>query len=166
MSKKGYLTSAEYRAMRILLGFSQQEAAEFHKVQNIRTIQRWEKGTSFVSELACDKITNLYTLINSQIKEAVKQALSHKQKIFSVVLIIYPDSCYKKYVFGIGDLPNNVHRTMIIRLYNALKGQNIDCGIVEFNPQDYFIYLGSHGLQDSHESRSMWAVDYRRRILH
>lgn len=157
MSRKGYLTAEEYTAIRKLLGFTQQEAAEFHKVQNIRTIQRWEKGDSWVSEIACDKIMSLYKTTQAVIDEAVKQWEKSKAP---VALIIYPDSCYKQFVVGIGDLPNNVHRAMIERLYFSLSELGADVDIVTFNPQLYLMYLAEKGLTDTQDARGAWAAEY------
>lgn len=166
MSKKGYLTAEEYRAIRQALGMTLEEAAEFHRVQNIRTIIRWEKGDSWVSELACDKITGLLEKINKTISETIEMAREVLKKgELEAVLIIYPDSCYKKFAVGFAELPNSVHKAMIVRTYTALKELGADTGIVEFNPQDYFAYIGSQGMTDNPASRAAWAADYRRRIL-
>ena len=100
MSKKGYLTSAEYRSIRQLLGFTQEEAAIFHNVGNVRTIKRWEKGESVVSELACDKITGLFEKINWVIAQAIEQASKLPSDKLDIVLIVYPDSCFQKYAVG------------------------------------------------------------------
>lgn len=163
MSKKGYLSAEEYRAIRSVLGFTQEEAKAFHKVQNIRTIQRWEAGTSFVSELACDKIMELFKLINEQVNTACDKIEEHFESIpeeewQTSVLIVYPDACYKQYVFGIGDLPNSIHKTMVNRIYTEMNELGYPVGIITFNPQAYFTFLASNGLQDCHESRAAWAV--------
>lgn len=163
MSKKGYLTAEEYRAIRSVLGFTQEEAKNFHKVQNIRTIQRWEAGTSFVSELACDKIMDLFKLINEQVNTACDKIQEHFESVpeehwQTSVLIVYPDACYKQYVFGIGDLPNSIHKTMVNRIYTEMNELGYPVGIITFNPQAYFTFLAANGLKDSHESRAAWAV--------
>lgn len=163
MSKRGYLTNTEYRAIRKLLGFSIVEAKEFHKVQNVSTIKRWESGYSQVSEIACDKIISLLNTINATISMGVEEYL--KSKASEIVLIVYPDSCYKKFVAGIGDLPNSVHKAMITRIYNELRKYNVDVHIVEFNPQDYFSFIGARGLSDSQDARAAWAADYYSRII-
>lgn len=165
MAKRGYLTSAEYKALRQLLGFTQAQAAEFHRVQNIRTIQRWEKGDSWVSELACDKITDLAKKIDWSINQAVSQAQQFNPNELEVVLIIYSDSCYKQFAYGFENLPNSVHQAMIARTYSALKELGYSCGVVEFNPQDYFTYLVIHNLKDNSASRSQWAINYHARLL-
>lgn len=166
MSKKGYLTAAEYKTIRQFLGFSQQEAAEFHNVQNVRTIKRWENGDSWVSELACDKITKLLKQIQWTIGQAVERyrELPHAQET-SVVLITYPDNCLAKFVPNWGNLPASVHRAIIAHTYTALKELGADVGIVVFNPQDYFTYLAAHNLSDGQDSRSAWACDYRSRLM-
>lgn len=163
MSKRGYLTSAEYAAIRKTLGFTQQEAAEFHKVQNVRTIKRWENGDSWVSELACEKIIQLFRLINAQVRETCEMIAtdfnSKPEEEWDVaVLIQYPDTCYAKFVAGIGNLPNSVHKTMINRIYSSLTEQNYPVGIIMFNPQDYFSFLAANGRVDNQESRAIWAA--------
>lgn len=163
MSKKGYLTAEEYRAIRTALGFTQEQAKEFHRLQNVRTIKNWEKGTSWVSELACDKIMALFTQINNLINATEDKIVSFynslpKDKWQTTVLIQYPDSCYKKFVLDIGDLPNSIHKTMINRIYTDMTEDGYPVGLIMFNSQDYFTFLSANGLKDSHESRSAWAV--------
>lgn len=165
MSKKGYLTSAEYKALRQLLGFSQAEAAAFHKVQNLRTIQRWESGASWPSELACDKMCALAEQIDWSIDQAVKQFSQFRPDEVEVTLIVYPDECYRKFVANMGDLPNSVHRSMISRTYALLRKKGYSAGVVEFNVQDYFSYLATHGMTDGQDARAAWASDYRARLL-
>ncbi len=163
MSKRGYLTSAEYAAIRKTLGFTQQEAAEFHKVQNVRTIKRWENGDSWVSELACEKITQLFKIINTQVREACEIIAADfdskpKEEWDVAVLIQYPDACYARFVTGIGNLPNSVHKTMVNRIYLSLTEQGYPVGIIMFNPQSYFSFLAANGREDSQESRAIWAA--------
>lgn len=163
MAKSGYLTAQEYKALRELLGFTQEEAKEFHKVQNIRTIKRWESGYSRVSEIACDKIMDLAKKIDWSISQCIKIAL--EQDIKEAVLIVYPDSSYRKFAVGFSNLPNSVHRAAVARTYAAMTNANIKCGIVEFNVQDYMAFLAANGLTDSQNSRSVWATDYRQRLI-
>lgn len=168
MSKSGYLTAAEYKAIRQTLGFTLEEAKEFHKVQNISTIKRWENGYSRVSELACNKIMELFEKINWTISEGLERYKSLPEEIrkeTGVVLIVYPDSCYKKFAVGFEDLPNSVHRAMVQRTYVAFKEIGAEVGVVEFNPQDYMTFLAQNLLQDTQYNRGAWAADYRRRIL-
>lgn len=161
MSKKGYLTAEEYVAIRKTLGFTQEQLAEFHGVKSVRTIKRWEKGDSFISEIACDKIMSLFAQINAVIETAIEK---WEDNPIAVVLIIYPDECYKKFVVGIGDLPNSIHRTMIERVYCNLKSKGAEVDIVKFNPQVYMIWLADKGLKDSQDVRSMWASEYIEKI--
>lgn len=165
MSRKGYLTSVEYKLLRTSLGFTQAQAAEFHNVQNVRTIKRWESGDSWVSELACDRITKLAEKVNWTIQHAVEQASNYKPEELEITLIVYPDGCYKKYAVGFEDLPNSVHQAMITRTYTALSRLGYKVGVVEMNTQDYFIYLAKNNLKDDQVSRSAWACDYRERLL-
>lgn len=165
MSKKGYLTAAEYKSLRQLLGFSQAEAAAFHRVQNLRTIQRWESGASWPSEIACDKICALAEKIEWSIEQAVEQFSKFRSDDVEVTLIVYPDECYRKFVINMGDLPNSVHRAMISRTYAVLRKKGYTAGVVEFNPQDYFSYLAARGITDSQDARAAWATDYHSRLL-
>lgn len=167
MSAKGYLTAPEYKAIRQTLGFTQEEVAEFHHCRNLRTIRRWERGDSQVSLIACDKITALLEQINRIISAAVEQAeeQARQHADFEVVLLIYPDSCYRQYAYGFAELPNNIHRTMIFRTYQSLRVLGIKCGIVEFEPQFYFTYLAAHGLKDSPAARAEWAAQYHSTLL-
>ena len=163
MSKKGYLSAEEYRAIRTVLGLTQEEAQKLHKVQNRKTIQRWENGDSFVSELACDTIMSLFKTINAQVNETCDMIQEHFENLpeeewQTSVLIVYPDSCYKQYIFGMGDLPNSIHKTMVNRIYTEMNELGYPVGIITFNPQAYFTFLASNGLQDCHESRSAWAA--------
>lgn len=163
---RGYLTAEEYKAIRKFLGLTQQEAAIFHKVQNIHTIKRWERGESWVSELACNKITDLLKKIQWSISQAIKQYQDFPYKSeLEVVLITYPERCLSRFVPNWGDLPASVHNAMIVHTYTALKELGANVGIVEFNPQDYFTYLAANNMTDNQASRSAWAADYRGRLM-
>ena len=162
---RGKLTSAEYKALRQLLGFSQAEAAEFHGLQNLRTIQRWEAGSSWVSDIACEKICALAAPIDATISGALAEAEKCPAGETEIVLIVYPDDCFRQYVAGIGDLPNSVHRAMIARTYDLLRQKGYAAGVVEFNPDDYAAYLRKNGLADGQDVRAAWAVEYRERLL-
>lgn len=165
MSKRGYLTGAEYAVVRQTLGFSQEEAAEFHKLQNRRTILRWERGDSWVSEIACDKIMSLFEKINWTIEQAMEKVEGLPPEDTEITLIIYPDKSYNKFIINGEGLPNSVHRAMVMRLFNVIYQQGFNVGIVEFNPQDYFSWLAAHGESDTQSNRSAWAVDYHQRLL-
>lgn len=166
MSKSGYLTAEEYRAIRILLGMTLKEAKEFHRVQNVSTIKRWESGYSRVSELACDKITRLLEQINWVIDQAIQLYEANLDRgDLKVTLITYPDDCLTKFVSDWGDLPPSVHHSMIFRTYINLKARGAKVGVVKFNPQDYFAYMASHNLKDCQSTRAAWAGDYHDRLL-
>ena len=165
MSKKGYLTSCEYKSLRQLLGFSQAEAAEFHGLQNLRTIQRWESGASWPSEIACDKICALAAQIDAAINGALAEAAKCPAGDTEIVMIVYPDDCFRQYIAGIGDLPNSVHRAMIGRTYDLLRQKGYAAGVVEFNPEDYAAYLQKNQLSDSQDVRAAWAAEYRNKVL-
>lgn len=167
MSKTGYLTALEYKTIRILLGFSQEEAKEFHGVKNIRTIKRWESGQSRVSELACDKIMDLFKKINWVIGQGVRSYENLPEEVrqkTEVTLIFYPDSCYKKFAVGFENLPNSVHKTAVSRLFAELIERGVKVGIVEFNPQDYFSFMGANNYKDAQDVRALWAGDYYERL--
>lgn len=164
MPKAGYLTATEYKAIRKLLGFTLEEAKDFHKVQNISTIKRWENGYSKISELACDKITDLLKKINWTIAQALEK-VDEMPEDSEVVLITYPESCIRKFAVGFQNLPANVHNAMIARLYSAIREKGIACGVVEFNVQDYLNFLAINKMQDNQASRSAWAGDYRSRLI-
>jgi DNA-binding transcriptional regulator YiaG len=68
MAKKGALNGEEYKTIRETLGFSLAEAAEFHKVESINTIKRWEQGESLPTEKACKKILELFEKINFSVE--------------------------------------------------------------------------------------------------
>ena len=155
MSKKGFLSAEEYKTLRQTLGFSQEEAAEFHRLQNKRTIMRWEKGTSFVSEIACLKITRLFEQINQVVKTGVEKILDAPENT-QIVLIIYPEGC-RDLIPGMNNLPISVHTAMVKRVYIAARELGRDVGLVTFNPQSYFSFLAANGLKDGHDSRSAWA---------
>lgn len=155
MTKKGYLTAAEYRAIRQTLGFTQSEVAAFHRVKGVLTIKRWESGKSFVSELACNKITQLFDLINAQVKEAVNKILETPADT-EIVLIIYPEGC-QDLIPGLNNLPLSVHTAMVKRIYIAARELGRKVGLVTFDPQSYFSWLAANNLKDGHDSRSAWA---------
>ena len=156
MPKRGTLTAIEYRTIRQTLGFSQEEAAAFHKVQNVRTINRWESGKSFVSEIACQKILKLYGKINSQIEKAKKKISEYSAQDIEVTLIIYPEGC-RNMILGWGKLPLSVHTAMIKRIYNEVTAAGSKVGLVTFDMQSYITFLSANGLKDCHESRCQWS---------
>lgn len=162
MTKKGYLTATEYRTIRQTLGFSQAEAAAFHRVQSVITIKRWESGKSFVSELACNKITALFEQINQVVKEGVDK-ISSAAKDAQIVLIVYPEGC-RDLISELGDLPVSVHTAIIRRIFVAAKELGRNVGVITFNPQSYFSFLAASGLKDSHDNRSAWACSEYDRI--
>lgn len=164
MPESGYLTHTEYKALRQTLGFTLEEAKAFHKVQNISTIKRWENGYSLVSKLACDKICELAQKIDWTINQAIEQAKKADNKDCVITLVVYPDSCYKQYAIGFENLPNNVHKAMISRTYLALRNLSFKVGIVEFSPQDYFVFMAKNNLKDSPATRAAWAADYYEKI--
>lgn len=163
MTKKSILTGRDYQIIRQELGLSIEEACKFHNLKSSATITRWETEKTAPTEKATNKILDLYQKINWTIIQAVEQ-YKNSPKDTEIVLIIYPDECYKKFVVGIGDLPNSIHKTMITRLYNELLKLGANVKIVVFNPQDYFIFLASNGLEDSQDTRGMWATDYLNRV--
>lgn len=167
MTKKSNITAEEYKALRIMCGFSQEQAKEFHKVQNIRTIRRWENGESWVSELAANKILDLNEKLQWSVTQATEQYLAAAEKgieIDKIVLIVYPEGC-RRMINNMGDLPCSVHNMLIQRTYLALKSVGADVAIVEFNMQDYFTYLAKNNFKDSQDIRGAWAADYYSRII-
>lgn len=163
MTKKGILTGEEYQKIRQTLGFSLEEACKFHNLKSTATIKRWEKGETAPTLKACEKILALLEKINFVIDEAVA-TYNNSPHNTGVVLITYPDDCYKKFVVGIGDLPNSIHHAMLKRTYTILKSLGADVKLVMFNSQDYFMFLAQKGLKDSQDVRSLWATDYINRV--
>lgn len=159
MINYGYLTGEEYRAIRELLGFSQQEAADFHGMAQKLTINQWEWNKNTVSRIACDAITNLINKINDKIEEIITKWENDKQDVF---LITYNDEDYQKYTFGLGrELPNSVHTMMIYRAYIELKRIGALAYIVKFNKDSYAYFMADLGKVDTAESRNEWAKWYR-----
>ena len=159
MKNYGYLTGEEYRAIRKLLGMTQQEAVYFHGLKRKETMMWWENDKSTLSIPACDKITNLLNNINDMIEQVVVKWEKDKEDVF---LITYDDDDYKKYIFGLGkDLPNSVHTMLIYRTYAELKRIGALAYIVKFNKPSYAHYLGEFGVLDSPENRTKWAKWYR-----
>lgn len=155
MTKKGFLTAEEYRTIRQTLGFTQEEAKNFHRVQNVRTIKRWENGDSFVSDIACEKISALFERINKIVADAISHIADHPEA--QIVLIIYPDGC-REMVYGLGDLPLSIHNAMIQRVYSGARAAGYKVGLVTFNPQEYIAWCAANGLKDSQDTRSAWAA--------
>lgn len=159
MINYGYLTGEEYRAIRELLGFSQQDAADFHGVAQKITINQWEWNKNTISLRACDKITELMNSINDKIEEIITKWEETKEDVF---LITYSEEDYQKYIFGLGrGLPNSVHTMMIYRAYVELKRLGALAYIVKFNKASYAHYLAEFGTTDTPENRLSWAKWYR-----
>ena len=159
MKNYGYLTNEEYKAFRKCLGFTQDEATNFHGMNNKQTLVYWENGKSTVSRPACDKITELMDKINDKIEEVIQNWEETQQDVF---LITYDDEDYTKYVYGLGrDLPNSVHTMLQYRTYIELKRLNANAYIVKFNKSSYAYYLAENGAMDSLDNRFKWAKWYR-----
>lgn len=159
MTKKGFLTAPEYRALRQTLGFTLEEAKRFHKVQNISTIKRWENGYSRVSELASNKIVALAQVIDNQVISAIDMITEKlkKNRELEIVLVTYSERT-RGMIFNLGDLPVSVHTAMIQRVYAGVKAAGYDVGLVSFDPQSYLSFLAANGLKDSPDSRAAWAA--------
>lgn len=159
MINYGYLTGEEYKALRKMLGFSQQEAADFHGMEQKLTINQWEWNKNTVSQRACDKITELMQKMDDMIEETITKWETDKQDVF---LITYDDDDYKRYIFGLGqNLPNSVHTMLQYRTYAELKRIGALAYIVKFNKSSYAHYLSEFGTTDTPENRFKWAKWYR-----
>ena len=159
MKNYGYLTGEEYRAIRKILGLSQQEATELHGLKKKEGLQMWEWGKSTLSLPACDKITSLLNKMDDAIEEVVTKWESDKEDVF---LITYDEEDYKRYIFGLGkDLPNSVHTMLIYRTYAELKRIGALAYIVKFNKASYAHYMSEFGVLDTPENRTKWAKWYR-----
>lgn len=159
MKNYGYLTGEEYRAIRKILGLSQQEATELHGLKKKEGLQMWEWGKSTLSLPACDKITSLLNKMDDAIEEVVTKWESDKEDVF---LITYDEDDYKRYIFGLGkDLPNSVHTMLIYRTYAELKRIGALAYIVKFNKASYAHYMSEFGVLDTPENRTKWAKWYR-----
>lgn len=158
---KGILTNAEYKALRTYLGLSQEEATRLHGLKNVKTVQRWENGHSFISDIACNKLLEIFGKVQTVIEGTLAQFSQDGGNANDrVVLIIYPDDCYREYVTDIGDLPNSVHQSMMNKLYIELRHLGVDAHIVMFDKTSYQEWLANSRQQDGHEARSLWAIQY------
>lgn len=159
MSKHGYLTSEEYVAICQYLGMGTEDLVKFHKVQNRSTISRWQTGKSFVSELACDKITELFRQISERVNAALAVIYSTNKDECQTVMIIYPESCANM-VFGLSQSgwPLPAYNAYIRHVYAEATAKGYNIGLIKFNPQSYFAYCAANNLKDSPESRSSWAA--------
>lgn len=159
MKNYGYLTGEEYRAIRKILGLSQQEATELHGLKKKEGLQMWEWGKSTLSLPACDKITALLNKMDDMIEQTVEQWEQTKEDVF---LITYDEDDYKRYIFGLGkDLPNSVHTMLQYRTYAELKRIGALAYIVKFNKASYAHYMSEFGVLDTPENRTKWAKWYR-----
>lgn len=153
--KRGNLTGEEYKTIRHTLGLSQAEAADFHGLKGTRTIKRWEKGGSFISDIACNKITALLVAVNEKIKADLGQLLALPREA-KIMLIIYPDDC-SGVVPGFDNLPPSVCTAMVKRVYIALKESGRTAGMVMFDQESYISFLMKNNLSDCRENREQWA---------
>ena len=159
MSKRGYLTAEEYVAICQYLGMGTDDLVKFHKVQNRSTINRWQTGKSFVSELACDKITELFRQISEHVNAALELIYSRNKEEFRTAMIIYPESCANM-IFGFKDSgwPLPAYNAYIRHVYTEATAKGYEIDLVKFNPQSYFAYCAANNLKDSPENRASWAA--------
>jgi len=171
MSKRGSLTAEEYKILRIACGLTQEEARKLHGLKEIRTIQRWEDGSSWISKIAEEKILWANEVIQRSVDNAIqiyKDALmNHCEKPETVVLIQYSNDDFIVFVPELAKLgfPNNVHRAMILRLYLAFREYGQKVSIVEMNVDDYIEFLESRNLEDTQDARAAWAGFYFDKII-
>ena len=160
MSRRGTITSEEYKALRLAAGLTQEEARQLHGCQNVRTIKNWESGKSFVSQIAEDRILFINDYIAKTTAEAVD--IFKDKKIFDIYLITYTpqDFILFRQDFVKRNLPQGIHLAMIARTYAALKALGAKVHIVLMNKASYFSFLGAQGLKDSEDSRAAWAASF------
>ena len=162
MTKKGFLTADEYRKIRQSLGLSLEDARDFHGVESVNTIKKWESGKSAVSEKASLKITDLAQRVAWTISQALQQAEKCPPDS-EVDLILYARQNFK-FCAGAEEMPPSVHWVMIRNTARLLKEKGYTVRVVEFNPQDYLSFLALKGLTDSQDARAFWATDYADRL--
>ncbi len=159
MPKAGYLTSEEYLAICRWLDMGTDDLMKFHSVQNRSTIHRWQTGKSFVSELACDKITKLFNEVNKRINAALEIIYSTDKNECQMVMIIYPESC-SDMIFGLKDSkwPLSAYNAYVRHVYAEATAKGYNVGLIRFNPQAYIAFCAANNLKDCPQSRSTWAA--------
>lgn len=161
----GHLNQEEYRAIRKVIGFSQQEIQDFHGLKNIRTIHCWEKGKSTTSATACEKLLNHLAYANDFVQRKLWEQKHYRNQ--PVVFLTYRDEDENLYMqvaqndfYYLSD-----YKMAIARAYVEALEQGLDAHIVIFDPVKYESYLEATNSEDMTETRENWARAYYMRYV-
>lgn len=153
----GHLNAEEYRALRKVLGFSQQEAQNFHGLKDIQSVRRWEKGKNTTSACACTKILGLMKTASEYIKDKFFEFRQHRSQ--PAIFLSYNDEEDFKYIAPIIKEFSalSVYKMTVYRAYVEALSRNFDAHIVIFNKEDFESYLVALNVEDSLQARENWA---------
>lgn len=146
------LTNEEYLTLRQYCGLSQQDAAEFHGIKNDKTIRRWEKGQSDVSEVASEKLLWL----NSQIDMMVKAFINAIDENTNFTFLTYSPEDIDM-IPASHPIPPMAYNAAFRRLWLSLKEDNKPAHLVRMDRKKYIEWLA--GRKDSLEYRIKWATE-------
>ena len=153
----GYLNAEEYKAIRKVVGFSQQEIQHFHGLKNIRTINQWETGRNTISLCACDKLVALSHKVYDDIKRKFWDIRKHRTQ--PAIFLSYDYNEDGEYIKPLIDEYHSlsVYKMTIYRAYVEALERGLDAHIVMFNKRDYESYLEALNLDDTLDNREDWA---------
>lgn len=153
----GQFNNEEYRALRKVLGLSQQEAQEFHGLKNIRTITQWESGRNTTSQCACDKMLNLMAISNDFIDQKFFDIRHHRNQ--PAVFLTYKDGENEIFIEPILKIfPTlSAYKMAISRAFAEALSRGMDAHIVIFDEIAYDSYLVANNLDDTLKNRDDWA---------
>ena len=153
----GHLNGEEYRAIRKVLGLSQQDAQEFHGLKNRRTINQWESCRNTTSACACAKILNTLHLANEFIKDKFFNIRHHRSQ--PAIFLTYKDEEDERYTnMLLNEFPTlGAYKMAIARAYVEALERGFDSHIVIFSSKEYESYLVANNLDDTLANRDDWA---------
>lgn len=160
----GHLNGEEYKAYRKVLGFSQQEAQNFHGLKDIQSVRRWEKGKNTTSACACEKILKCSKLVYEYLKDKFFEFRQHRSQ--ASIFLSYNDDEDPRYILPIVEqfYSLSVYKMAVYRGYVEAIQRGFDAHIVLFDKDEYESYLEAHNLKDFPIYREDWARFYYNKI--
>lgn len=161
----GFLNGEEYRAIRKVLGFSQDDATEFHGLKNRRTIHQWESGRSTTSSCACIKMLDHIKTANDFVERKIWEQKHYRPQ--PIIFLTYDDNDENLYMQVASDefYFLSDYKMAIARAYVKCLEQGLDAHLVVFDPIKYDSFLEATNGVDTAKAREEWARQYYMRFV-
>jgi len=151
------ITGTELRVLRQNCGLTQEDAAEYIGC-GLRSVKRWEAGTSRISDRVVAILQKIEAALNACAAEVMKTYDDHTKSMNPDEL---PEACLIVYDDDDADLvdwslPFHSHAAAVFKAFTLLRWNGVPARIVKFDREDYFAFLD--GRQDAPSMRSAWAA--------